>query len=94
MGDRGDEEMVIVDTSGLTDADWVVINKLQRIHATNGAKGLKKAIAKLDPVRYLRITAAFFPNQVLNAIEDHRAESGLTEDDLKALIEQHQPTKH
>ena len=83
-----------MDTSELTDADWAVINKLQRIHATDGIKGLRKAIPKLDPVRYLRITAALFPDQVLNAIVDHMAEMGLTEDDLKALIEQHQPTRH
>jgi hypothetical protein len=72
--------------------------------STDGRKGLRKALAELDPVRYLRpageigawrlFARTFFPDQVLNAIKDDMAESGLTEDDLNKAIEKLQPTKH
>jgi hypothetical protein len=61
--------------------------------STDGAKGLAKAVAELDPLRCFQIMAAFFSAAVLNAIKDYMAEEGLTEDDLKELIEKHQPTK-
>jgi hypothetical protein len=44
--------------------------RLRDGHRRYFGKGLRKALAELDRVRYLRIMAAFFPDQVLNAIKD------------------------
>jgi len=48
------DDLGIVDTSWLTDADWVVINRLRRIHETEGQKAVRKALhsemANLGPV--------------------------------------------
>jgi len=62
MGDR-DEELGIEDTSGLSDADWVEINKLRDAYRTGGQKALRDAWRKLtdDPIRTVRVYGAFFP---------------------------------
>ena len=62
MGDR-DEELGIEDTSGLSDADRVEINKLRDAYRTGGQKALRDAWRKLtdDPIRTVRVYGAFFP---------------------------------
>jgi len=79
----------IVDTTGLTDADWAEINKLRQAYETDGPKALSKAIAELannDAIRYITIMAAFFPDMVREQIRDNMAEAGITEQDLRELI--------
>ena len=79
----------VVDTAGLTDADWAEINRLGRIYEEKGEAALADAMAKLgakDPVRYMRVMGAFFPDMVREAIKDQMAASGMTEEDLHALI--------
>jgi hypothetical protein len=77
----------IVDSSHLTDADWAEINKLKKACETGG-KALSAAIEQLatDPIRYMNVMAAFFPDMIREAIKDSMAESGMTEDDLRELI--------
>ena len=89
-------ELEIRDTSGLTDAEWAELNKLRRIHETDGAKALRKALDELrrnDPVRYFRISAALFPERIYNAMKDDMAERGITEDDLIEMVRKASPTK-
>jgi hypothetical protein len=78
----------IVDSSHLTDADWAEINKLKKACETGGKKALSAAIEQLaaDPIRYMNVMAAFFPDMIREAIKDSMAESGMTEDDLRELI--------
>ena len=42
MSDR--DNVAIVDTSLLTDADWAEINKLRRAYEIDGSVGLSKAL--------------------------------------------------
>ena len=77
----------IIDSSHLTDADWAEINKLKKACETGG-KALSAAIEQLatDPIRYMNVMAAFFPDMIREAIKDSMAESGMTEDYLRELI--------
>ena len=51
-------------------------------------------MAKVEPVRYVTITAVFFPEKVYNSMKDFMAERGITEDDLIELVRKAAPTKH
>ena len=51
-----------VDTSELTDTDWVAINEINRAYEARGRMALNKALAdlkKADPKRYLKIAAVY-----------------------------------
>jgi hypothetical protein len=84
-----DELLGELDSSGLTDADWAEINKLRRAHEGGGQDGLSEAMSKLekdDPVRYIRVAGAFFPDMVREAIKDSMAEAGITEEDVREMV--------
>jgi hypothetical protein len=51
----------VVDTSHLTDADWVEINKLRAVYDNGGREALSKAFNELDPVRFMNIMEALYP---------------------------------
>ena len=78
------DDLGIVDTSWLTDADWAVINRLRRVHETEGQKAVRKALRALEPESYLRVVAAFFPDKV-RGLKDEMAEKGITEQDLRQM---------
>ena len=72
------EPFEVVDTSGLTDADWALINKLRAAYETGGKKALKKALAELvkdDPVRFVVVIGAIFPGMIREALKDAVAEA-------------------
>jgi hypothetical protein len=78
-----------VDTSHLTDADWAEISRLRRTWETGGTKAMLKAmkdLAEADPIRYIHVVAAYFPETVRETIKDAMAEKGMTDDDLRKLI--------
>ena len=52
----------VVDTSGLTDADWVEINKLKAAYHNGGPEALSKAFDELDPVRSMNIIGVLYPD--------------------------------
>jgi hypothetical protein len=84
-----DEPFEVVDSSGLTDADWININGLRRTYKEGGKEALSEALGKLakdDPVRYVRVIGAFFPEMMREAIKDEMAELGMTEEDLRELM--------
>jgi hypothetical protein len=86
-------DLEVVDTSGLTDADWAEINRLKGLYETGGRKALSKALAELgesDPVRSIRVLSAFFPETVRDALTDSMAEQGLMAEDLRELIRKHE----
>jgi hypothetical protein len=84
----------IEDASCLTDDDWATINGLRRAHQRRGAKGLASEMAKLtrDPVRWVRIMGAFFPQMIREMIRDTMAENGITREDLEEIIRKHEKT--
>jgi hypothetical protein len=88
MPHKDDDELGVVDSTGLTDADWAEINELKRAHKEGGQKALWAAANELidrDAVLGMRILEALFPNEVREAIKDGMAELGMTEEDLRDL---------
>lgn len=85
---KKDDPFEVVDTSGLRDADWSEINKLKQAFKDGGKRDLSKAMSKLanDPIRYVRVIGAFFPDMIREAIRDTVAEAGLTEEDLREIV--------
>jgi hypothetical protein len=82
-----DDPFEVIDSSGLTDADWAEINKLQQAYKEGGKRALNKAMAALakDPIRFASVIGAFFPEMIREAIKDAVAEAGLTEEDLREM---------
>jgi hypothetical protein len=80
--------MKMVDTSYLSDADWVRIDKLKRGWEAGGPEGLKRAIAELfkDPITATRIMAAFYPERVAETIKDEMAKVGTTKEESEELM--------
>ena len=86
-------DLEVVDTSGLTDADWVEINRLKSLYENGGRNALSKALAELgesDPVRSIRVLCAFFPETAREALGDSMAEQGITAEELRELIRRHE----
>jgi hypothetical protein len=80
----------VVDTSGLTDADWAEINNLKSAYEAGGQAALAEAMATLseaDPVRATRVVAAFFPDLVRETVRDLMAEKGITVEDLREMLQ-------
>lgn len=92
-----DGGLQVVDTANLTDEDWAEINRLGDCHDDGGMPAVSKAVHELSetaPVRYFRIMAAFFPDNVRNALLDEMANAGLTEADLREWISQDEGERH
>ena len=84
------EDLAIQDTTGLTDADWAEINKLRNAHKNGGAKAVKRVMQQLlakDVIQYVRVIAAFYPDMVRETIRDQMAEAGITEEDIRELLQ-------
>jgi hypothetical protein len=83
-----DEPLEIENPSGLTDMDWAEINKLRRAYESGGQPALNEAMLELtkDPVRYVTVMGAFFPDMTREAVKDSMAEVGLTEDDVREMV--------
>jgi len=83
-----DDPFEIANSSGLTDADWAEINKLRQTYDRGGPAALSKAMEELgqDPIRYVHIMGAIFPDLVREVIKDEMSEVGMTEEDLRELV--------
>jgi hypothetical protein len=77
----------IVDTSGLTDADWAAIDRVNRACELGGANAFWDELEKLDDILLqLRVLGAFFPDLMRQIIEEEVTERGLTVNDLRKRI--------
>jgi hypothetical protein len=83
-----DEPFEVVDSIGLTDADWTEINRLQGAYRRGGKKALNAAMTELakDPIRFAAVIGAFFPDMIREAMKDAVAEAGMTEEDIRELV--------
>ena len=83
------DDFEVQDTSGLTDADWAEINKLRKTYKRGGRKAIDLALKKLakDPIRYAAVIGALYPDMLREMIRDQMAEAGITEQDLRELIQ-------
>jgi len=89
MAEEPGSKLEPVDASHLTDADWAELNTLRQALETRGPEALSKAfekLAKADPIRYMNIVAALFPDMVREMARDKIAEMGMTEEDVHELI--------
>jgi hypothetical protein len=85
MSDR--PELKVVDASGLTDADWIGINKVALAYEAGGVRAFWDEIDKLgNPAVRIRVAGAFFPDLIREAIKDEMARQGLTVEDLRELL--------
>jgi hypothetical protein len=77
----------VVDTSGLTDADWAVIDRVNRACELGGAAAFWDELEKLDNVSLqLRVVGAFSPELIREVIEEEMTEHGLTVEDLREML--------
>jgi hypothetical protein len=85
---KSNPPLEVVDTSSLTDADWAELNKLKAAYENGGVEALSGALEKLaaDPVRYVTVMGALYPDMMREAIRDKMAEMGTTEDELRELL--------
>ena len=83
-----DESFEVADPSGLSDADWAEINKLKRAYETGGKAALGKAFDDLskDPIAYVRVLGAFYPDEIRESIKDAMAEQGISVEDLQEIV--------
>lgn len=80
----------VADGTGLTDSDWEEINVLRSSYEAGGMAGLDNALAALadgNPIQYVRVMAAFFPDLARDTIRDVVANAGLTVEDIDQLIQ-------
>ena len=85
------DPLEVVDTTDLTDADWAEINNLKKTYSAGGVKAWSAALEALvarDPIRAGRALGAFFPDHVRETFKDGLADRGITEEDLRELIQE------
>jgi hypothetical protein len=81
------KKLNVVDTSGLTDADWAVVNRVNRAYEAGGIEAFWDELESLDDsVQAITVASAFFPDLVREVIKDHMAEHGVTIDDLREIL--------
>ena len=86
----------IADPSSLTDADWASLNALRRAYERKGSNDFSAELKKLahDPLRYVRVVGAIFPDMIRESIRDVLADKGITPDDLREIIRKREkPTR-
>jgi hypothetical protein len=88
------DDFEVQDTSGLTDADRAEINKLRKTYKRGGRKAVGLALEKLakDPIRFVVVIGALYPDMMREMIRDQMAEAGITEQDLRELIQKLEST--
>ena len=82
----------VVNSSGLTDADWIEINKVRRAYERGGWDAFWSELETLgdDLIVKIKVVGAFFPDAIREAIEDELAESGLALEDLREFLKKNE----
>jgi hypothetical protein len=65
--------VAVSDHPGLTDADWLEVNKLRSAYITGGNPSLGKALedfCKRNAIAYIRVLNAILPNQIREALKE------------------------
>ena len=66
-------KLEVVDTRGLTDADWAAINKVIRAYRAGGMEGFWDELEEFGDdnlILQITIVGAFFPDVIREAIKD------------------------
>src|SRR5262245_37526085 len=81
------QKLKVVDPSGLTDADWLTVERMSRAYEAGGLDAFWDELEKLqDAVLEIRLAAAFFPEVILELLIAHMEERGLTVEDLREVV--------
>jgi hypothetical protein len=77
----------VVDSSGLTDADWAAVNRVNRAYEAGGIDAFWNELEQLDDeVLQITVAGAFFPNVIREVLIDFMEEHGLTINDLREML--------
>ena len=76
----------VVDSSGLTEADWAAVNRVCRAYEAGGMDAFCDEVEQLDEVFQITVAGAFFPDLIRELLEDQMAEHGLTMQDLREIL--------
>ena len=82
-------KLEVVDTRGLTDADWAAIDKVIRAYRAGGMEGFWDELETFGDdnlILQITIVGAFFPDVIREAIKDEMAEQSITVEDLRNLV--------
>jgi len=82
-------KLEVVDTRGLTDADWAAIDKVIRAYRAGGMEGFWDELETFGDgnlILQITIVGAFFPDVIREAIKDEMAEQSITLEDLRNLV--------
>jgi hypothetical protein len=82
-----EHKLHVVDSSGLTDADWAAVNRVNRAYEAGGIDALCDELEQFDDeVLQITVAGAFFPALIRELLEDQMAEHGLTFEDLREIL--------
>jgi hypothetical protein len=82
-----EHKLHVVDPSGLTDADWAAVNRVNRAYEVGGIDAFCDELERLDDeVLQVTVAGAFFPALIRELLEDQMAEHGLTFHDLREIL--------
>jgi hypothetical protein len=82
-----EHKLHVVDSSGLTDADWAAVNLVKRAYEAGGIDAFCDELERLDDeVLEVAVAGAFFPALIRELLESKMAEHGLTFHDLREIL--------
>jgi hypothetical protein len=67
------DPVAVSDHPGLTDADWLEVNKLRSAYITGGNPSLSTALedfCKRNAIAYIRVLNAILPNRIREALSE------------------------
>ena len=82
----------VVNSSGLTEADWIGINKVRRAYERGGWDAFWSELETLadDVMLQITIVGAFFPDVIRKAIKEELAARSVRLKDLRELVKRSQ----
>jgi hypothetical protein len=69
------DPVAVSDHAGLTEADWLEVEKLRSAYIAGGNSCLGKALedfCKRNAIAYIRVLNAILPNQIREALKEDR----------------------
>lgn len=81
-------ELEVVNPSGLTEVDWIAVNKVRRAYERGGWDAFWSEFETFgdDLMLQIMVLKALFPDVMRKAIKDELAGAGFTLEELPALL--------
>ena len=86
----------VVNPSGLTEADWIAVNKVRRAYERGGWDAFWSEFETFgeDLILQIMVLRALFPNVMRRAIDDELAEAGFTLEEVPKLLKRNEAPGH